>query len=263
MPLATAALVLLGGCDAGLSLLASIGVASGLAAMAFGRDRQRRALAAGDHLPLALGPGDHRAFEHMLRRQLALATGGHGVGPDREWATRLELGALLLAEWRLDEARELYLADKSRVSIEITRAIDLRVFELNVISHAPDDDTLAAIVAQREAVLGDAKLRWQALEGLTLTRMGRAREGAAALETGLPTLHGDPVVIVYLFYLAKAYQTLGDRALASRYYQHAEQVFPGTKLASEAAYARRALDGTAAGGPFRPLLAPGDDDDPT
>ena len=242
------------GCETEAAVLIAMGAGTGIGAWFWGRDRQQRALYEAEHLRLAITSGDHRELEYTLRRQLALAAAGHGVSIDRQWAARLELGALLTAEWRLDEARELYLPEKQGLSRELQHAVELRIFELNALSHTPDEATLAAISTQRELVLQSVALRWRALEGLCLARMGRSREATVALEQGMSALAGDPVRVAYTFYLAQAYEAIGDRQLASDYYQRCERAFPGTRLASEATSRQHALGGGAQAGPFRELL---------
>ena len=50
--------------------------------------------------------GHRQACEDDHRKQLALAAAGEAVSLERQWLARAQLGGLLVAEWRLDEARE-------------------------------------------------------------------------------------------------------------------------------------------------------------
>ena len=69
---------------------------------------ERRPFEAGEPAREGVVPGEHRQLEDHLRKQLALAESGEAVSPERQWLARAQLGGLLLAEWRLDEAEYLY-----------------------------------------------------------------------------------------------------------------------------------------------------------
>ncbi len=245
------------GCGGEVAGLLSLGIGTGIGAWLLTRERQHRALYEAEALRLAIANGDHREMEHTLRRQLALAQSGEAVSGERQWLSRLELGALLVAEWRFDEARELYVGDKTGLPIDLARAVDLRITELNVLSSTPDTDTLTAIQRQRGSEPRSA-MRWRALEGLCLARMGRAREASQALEEGLAAMTRDPVRVAYLFHLGQSYEAMGERQLAASQYGDTLKAFPGTRLASEAQSRARALTSSDASDPFRNMLPAGD-----
>lgn len=262
-----ASLLVLPGCEGGVVALLSLGFGTALGAWMLGRDRQQRALYEAETLRHAIGTGQHRDIEMRLRRQLALAETGEAVSPERQWLARAQLGGLLVAEWRLDEARAVYGADDTGLSSQLQALAAFGRHELAVLTGSPDETRLGQIRADRDACLMRVPPRyqemvadaWRALEGLCLVRMGRAREAAPLLEKGLPSLTYNPARVVYLFHLGQAYEHLGERRLAGDHYRQAAEAFPGTRLASEAKTRAMALGTGAADGLFRGMLpeAPG------
>jgi tetratricopeptide (TPR) repeat protein len=121
--------------------------------------------------------------------------------------------------------------------------------ELALLTETPTEARLAEIRRDRDECLryvpgrfrDDVAAAWNAVEGLCLVRMGRAREAATLLEKGLRSLEYNPALVVYLFHLGQAYEHLGERRLATAEYEKAAQAFPGTRLASEANARLRAL----------------------
>jgi tetratricopeptide (TPR) repeat protein len=257
-----AALLVLPGCDGGLVAVLSIGMGAALGAWMMGRDRQQRALFEAATLRHAIATGQHREIEVRLRRLLALAEAGEAIGAERQWLARAQLSGLLVAEWRLDEARDVYGAEQAGLSRQLQALANFGRHELAVLTEDPDASRLEQIQADRDACLAGVPPRfqaivadaWHALEGLCLVRMGRAREGAALLERGLPSLEYNPARVVYLFHLAQAYEHLGERRLAGERYREAMEAFPGTRLASEAATRSTALGASTTDGLFRGML---------
>lgn len=249
-------------CDGGLLALASVALGTAFGAWVLGRGRQQHALYEAETLRHAIGTGQHRDIEMRLRRQLALVEAGEAVSTERQWLARAQLGGLLVAEWRLDEARSIYGADDTGLSPQLQALANYGRHELAVLTGSPDDERLSRIREDRDAclsyvppryrgIVGDA---WRALEGLCLVRMGRAREASALLEKGLPSLAYNPARVVYLFHLGQAYEHLGERRLAAQTYRQAMDAFPGTRLASEAKARSMALGSGAADGLFRGML---------
>jgi tetratricopeptide (TPR) repeat protein len=232
-----------------------------------GRDRQRRALYEAETLRRAIGSGQHRALEDQLRRELALAEAGEAVSLERQWLARAQLGGLLVAEWRLDEAASVYGNDNGGLSPHLRALAAYGRHELAVLTGEPDEGWLQAIRYDRDACLQfvpasfrqDVEQAWNALEGLCLVRMGRAREAVQLLERGLQSLEYNPARVVYLFHLAQAYEHIGERKLAASRYEQAMGAFPGTRLASEARARMFALGHGSHEGLFRGMLpeAPG------
>jgi tetratricopeptide (TPR) repeat protein len=245
----------------------SLGIGTALGAWVLGRDRQQRALFEAETLRHAIATGQQRDIELRLRRQLALVAAGEAVSAERQWLARAQLGGLLVAEWRLDEAREIYGADDAGLSPQLQALANFGRHELAVLTGSPDEERLAQIRTDRDRCMDQVPPRyrpivadaWLALEGLCLVRMGRAREAAPALEKGLPSLAYNPARVVYLFHLGQAYEHVGERRLAGENYRSAEQAFPGTRLASEARARALSLGAGAADGLFRGMLpeAPG------
>lgn len=257
------ALVLLPGCEGELAALFSLAFGTALGAWMVSRDRQNRALYAAESLRRAIATGQQREIEMNLRKQLALAAAGEAVSVERQWLARAQLGGLLVAEWRLDEAREVYGADDAGLRPHLQALANFGRHELAILTGNPDEARLAKIHEDRDACLSIVPPRdremiadaWTALEGLCLIRMGRAREAAPLLERGLSSLAYNPARVVYLFHLGQAYEQLGERALAAETYDHATKAFPGTRLASEAKSRRLALvEGQHGEGMFRRML---------
>lgn len=262
--LLTGYLAALSGCTGELSAFAALAFSMGLGAWIIGRDRQRQALAGAQHLRLAIASGQHRDLEMGFRKELALAEAGEAVSPERQWAARLQLAGLLVAEWRLDEAREVYESSHETTGRLATPLQALAVFgrhELALLTETPDESRLEAIRSDRERLLPllpgvfrkHVELAWDALEGLCLARIGRAHEAPPFLERGLQTLEFSPARVIYLFHLAQAYEHMGERELAKTRYQEAMTAFPGTRLASEAKSRLYALAPAHAEG-FRTML---------
>ena len=241
----------------------SLAFGTALGAWMVSRDRQKRALYAAENLRHAIATGQQREIENNLRKQLALAAAGEAVSVERQWLARAQLGGLLVAEWRLDEAREIYGADDTGLSPHLQALANFGRHELAILTGAPEDTRLAKIREDRDSCLGHVPPRyrelvadaWRALEGLCLIRMGRAREASPLLERGLSSLAYNPARVIYLYHLGQAYEHLGERQLAAETYEQATQAFPGTRLASEAKARRLALvEGQHGEGMFRRML---------
>jgi tetratricopeptide (TPR) repeat protein len=215
-------------------------------------------------------------IEEQLRKELALAEAGEAVSPERQWLSRLHLGGLLLAEWRLEEAREVYGDADDSMSPLLQGLSAFGRHELAILTETPDEERLRAIQTDRERCLKHVprhhheamSMTWDALEGLCLVRMGRAREAVPLLERGLESLDLEysPARVVYLFHLGQAYEHTGERQLAGARYEEAMAAFPGTRLASEARARQMALGPGPTDGLFRkmlpepPVAAPGSSD---
>jgi tetratricopeptide (TPR) repeat protein len=238
-----ALLCALPGCAGELTAFAALAFSMTLGAWILGRDRQRRALYEAEHLRHAIATGRHRGLEDHLRKQLALAAAGEAVSDERQWLARAQLGGLLVAEWRLDEAAEVYgTKEEKRLSPHLQALAAFGRHELAVLTETPDEERLDAIRKDRDQCLrhvpavfrADVERAWNAVEGLCLVRMGRAREAATLIEGGLSALEYNPALVVYLFHLGQAYEHIGERRLAAQRYEAATHAFPGTRLASEA-----------------------------
>jgi len=250
------------GCTGELAVFAALAFSMSLGAWIVGRGRARASLYEAEAMRLAIASGNHRGFEDHLRKQLALAAAGEAVSPERQWLARAQLGGLLVAEWRLAEAREVYESDAALGSPHLAALAAFGRHELSVLTETPDDARLQAIRRDRDECLGhvpqafrtDVERAWNAVEGLCLVRMGRAREGVPLLEVGVQALEYNPALVVYLFHLGQAYEHIGERKLASARYEDAMNAFPGTRLASEARARVRALAPGASEGTFRHML---------
>lgn len=235
-------LVLLPGCAGEVTALVAVIFSMTLGAWLVGRDRQRRALLEAEALRRAIATGRHREIEQHLRRELALAAAGEAVSVERQWLARAQLGGLLVAEWRLAEARALYHDPSARLSPHLQALAAFGRHEITCLTEPVSAERLAQVRGDRDACLrqvpapyqSTVSQAWSALEGLCLARMGRAREAVALLEYGLESLGYNPARVVYLFHLGQAYEQLGERRLAAVRYEQAMQAFPGTRLASEA-----------------------------
>ena len=256
-------LIVLPGCEAEVAALFSLAFGTALGAWMVSRDEKNRTLYAAEHLRHAIATGQQRDIEMNLRKQLALAAAGEAVKPQRQWLARAQLGGLLVAEWRLDEAREIYGADDTGLSPHLQSLATFGRHELAILTATPDDARLAKIREDRDECLVHVPSRyrelvadaWRALEGLCLVRMGRSREASALLERGMSSLAYNPARVVYLFHLGQAYEQLGERQLAAETYEQATRAFPGTRLASEAKARRLALvEGQHGEGMFRRML---------
>lgn len=260
-------LVGLSGCAGELTAFAALAFSMTLGAWIIGRERQRRALYEAETLRHAIATGQHRGLENHLRKELALAATGEAVSQERQWLARAQLGGLLVAEWRLDEAAQVYGTDEeANLSPHLRALAAFGRHELAVLTGTPDEERLEAIRRDRDEVLQhvpapfrrDVERAWHAVEGLCLLRMGQAREAAPLLESGLSSIEYNPALVVYLFHLGQAYEHLGERKLAAQRYDQATRAFPGTRLASEAKARLHALGSGGEGG-FRGMLpeAPG------
>lgn len=251
------------GCAGELAVLASLAFGMTLGAWLIGWDRQRRALFEAETLRHAIATGQHRALEEHLRKTLALAEAGEAVGPERQWLARAQLGGLLVAEWRLGEAAQIYgTEEEGKLSPHLRALAAFGRHELAILEETPDEARLEAIRSDRDecmqhvpsAFRSDVVAAWSAVEGLCLVRMGRAREAIALLDGGLQALEYNPALVVYLFHLGQAYEHIGERVLASTRYEEAARAFPGTRLASEASARLKALGPGATDGLFRGML---------
>ena len=260
-----AALLGLSGCAGELTVLAALVFGTTLGAWIIGAGRQRRALYEAESLRLAIAAGEHRALEDRLRRELALAEAGEAVSPERQWLARAQLGGLMVAEWRLDEARQIYgtTEDEAKLAPHLQALASFGRHELAVLTEQPDEARLDAIRRDRDLCLQhvpsvfrrDVELAWSSVEGLCLVRMGRAREAVDLLASGLKALEYNPALVVYLFHLGQAYEHIGERKLAATRYEEAAKAFPGTRLASEAQFRLRALQpGSGGDAMFRAML---------
>jgi tetratricopeptide (TPR) repeat protein len=260
-----AALGTLTGCAGELTVLAALVFGTTLGAWVLGAGRQRRALYEAESLRRAIAAGEHRSLEDRLRRELALAEAGEAVSPERQWLARAQLGGLMVAEWRLDEAREIYgtTEDEAKLAPHLQALASFGRHELAVLTEMPDEARLTAIRRDRDLCLQhvpnvfrrDVELAWSSVEGLCLVRMGRAREAVDLLAGGLKALEYNPALVVYLFHLGQAYEHIGERKLAATRYEEAAKAFPGTRLASEAQFRLRALQpGSGDGSLFRAML---------
>ena len=259
-----AALASLSGCTGELTVLAAMAFGMTLGAWVIGWQRQRRALYEAETLRRAIGSGQHRDLEDQLRRELALAEAGEAVSPERQWLARAQLGGLMVAEWRLDEAREIYgtTEDEAKLAPHLRALAAFGRHELAVLTEQPDQQRLSEIQRDRDLCLEhvpsvfrrDVELAWNSVEGLCLVRMGRAREAVELLAGGLKALEYNPALVVYLFHLGQAYEHIGERKLAAARYEEAARSFPGTRLASEAQARLRALTPGGDGSMFRAML---------
>lgn len=255
----------LGGCAGELTVIAAMAFGMTLGAWIMGWRRQQRALYEAETLRRAIAAGEHRGLETHLRRELALADAGEAVSLERQWLARAQLGGLMVAEWRLDEAREIYGTDgdDTKLAPHLQALAAFGRHELFVLTETPDQQRLEDIRRDRDlclqhvpkVFLHDVELAWNSLEGLCLVRMGRAREAVELLAGGLQALEYNPALVVYLFHLGQAYEHIGERKLAASRYEEAAKAFPGTRLASEAQARLRALGPAGGeGSMFRAML---------
>lgn len=258
-------LIGLPGCAGELTVIAALAFGMTLGAWMIGWRRQQRALYEAETLRRAIASGQHRDLEDHLQRELLLAEAGEAVSPERQWLARAQLGGLMVAEWRLDEARQVYgtTEDEAKLAPHLRALAAFGRHELSVLTQDPDQERLDAIRRDRDLCLEhvpvvfrrDVELAWSSLEGLCLVRMGRAREAVDLLASGLQALEYNPALVVYLFHLGQAYEHIGERQLAASRYEEAAQAFPGTRLASEAQSRLHALaPGSGDAGTFRAML---------
>ncbi len=251
------------GCGGEAAALIAVAIGASLGAWIVGSGRQQRALYAAARLRRAIATGKHRDIEMELRRELALAAAGEAVSLERQWMTRAQLGGLLVAEWRLEEAREIYGADDEGLSPHLQHLANFGRHELALLTEEPTQSRLDRVRSDRDACLEHVPGRfretvaraWGALEGLALARMGRAKEAAPLLEASLPSLDFNPARVIYLFHLAQSLEALGERERAQAVYEQSAKAFPGTRLASDAKSRMLALGSGGPGeGLFRGML---------
>jgi len=254
------ALCLLPGCAGELGALAALTFGMTMGVWIVGRERQRRLVLEAEGMRRALSRGGHRKVERRLRRELALAAAGETISVERVWLARAQLAELLIAEWRLEEAREIYANEEPDLSPHLRALAAFGRHELEVLCEPVDEARLAAIRRDRQAcveivpepIRRAVERAWGALEGVALLRSDRAREAISLLERGLDAVSYNPAQIIYIFHLAQAYERVGDRERAMARYHEATAVFPGTRLASEASARLAALSHQATG--FRGML---------
>ncbi len=247
--LSLALLCLLPGCAGELGALAALALGMAIGAWLVGRERRHRLYLETAGMRRAISQGGHRKVERRLRRELALAAAGQSVHRERLWFVRAQLAELLLAEWRLDEARQVYESQDPGPSPHLQALAAFGRHELEVLSRPVDEARLKAIRRDRDACLGVVpepiqrvvELAWGALEGVALLRIGRPREAIRYLEEGLDSVSYNPAHIIYIFHLAQAYERVGLHERAMHRYQEATLVFPGTRLATEASARMGAL----------------------
>ncbi len=255
-------LLLLPGCDGGVSLVIVITASVLLAAVLAGRDRERRALLEAETLRRAISTGQHRTIEAQLRRELAAAATGEPIPADRQWLARAQLGGLLVAAWRPEEAAEVYGNHSRKLSPPLHALAAFGHHGLAVLSQTPDDALLATIRDDRVTCLRHVPATyqqtvsraWDALEGLCLVRMRRPAEALELLERGLDALGFNPARIVYLYHLGQAYEQLGDHVASAHWYEQAASSFPGTRLASDARARYASLRAGSQDASFRRML---------
>jgi tetratricopeptide (TPR) repeat protein len=252
----------LSGCGGEVAAWLALAAGAGIGAWMVGRDRRVRALHEGEQMRNALTSGQSRELEFALRRRLALKAAGEAVSAEREWLARAQLGGLLVAEWRLDEAERIYAEGEGGFEGALALARFGR-HELAVLRGPADEARLRAIRDDAEQSMSEVprglhevvRAAWRALEGLCLARMDRPRDAVEALEAGLPALTYNPARVVYLFHLAHAHEALGEVDRAQPRYDEAARAFPGTRLANEAQARVRALAAGETTG-FRAMLPP-------
>ncbi len=257
----------LSACDAEIAVMTSLLMGGAAGALAYGRRDQQLALRRGQSMQRALRAGAPRDLERNLRAEIALAAAGEGVSLEREWYARAQLGGLLVAEWRLDEARALFGTQDDKLPPLIRERAAFGRYEVSVLTQTPDARLLETIRADREmyvallpAYLHECvRAAWLALEGLTLVRMGDNDLGVRILEKALDqgleqSLQFSPTSVIYLFHLAQANERIGRLEQAGTRYKQAREAFPGTRLANEADTRLRALGAGTVGG-FRALPA--------
>ena len=250
------------GCSAGTAAFAAFAVGASIAAIGSQRRRAMMALHKAYVLRKALESGQQRRIEHDLRRLLAMAKDG-GVSLERQWLARAQLGGLLAAEWRLDEAAEIYSADDEGTPPLLRALTCFGRHEVAILRTTPTPEQLEQIRADAQAVIGavptgyreEAAEVWGALEGLCLARMGLFHDAIPLLQRGVDRLlELSPARIIYAYHLAQAMERSGDLSSAQQYYEIAMKAFPGTRLASDASARLRALGPAGERTGFRGML---------
>ena len=198
-------LVVLPGCAGEITAIAALIFSMSLGAWLVSRRSQRRALLEAVQLRRAIATGRHREIEQHLRRELALAAAGEAVSDERQWLARAQLGGLLVAEWRLAEAREIYTSNTAKLSPHLQALAAFGRHELDVLTREPDEAALERIRGDRDNCLrhvpgpyqSTVARTWAALEGLCLSRMGRPREAAPLLDRGVVCLGFNPARVKF------------------------------------------------------------------
>lgn len=250
------------GCSAGTAAFAAFAVGAGIAAVGSQRRRALMALHKAYVLRKALESGQQRRIEHDLRRLLAMAEDG-GVSLERQWLARAQLGGLLAAEWRLDEAAEIYSPGDEGTPPLLRALTCFGRHEVAILRMTPTTEHLERIRADAQAVLGAVPLGyreeaaevWEALEGLCLARMGLFHDAIPLLQRGVDRLlELSPARIIYAYHLAQAMERSGDLSSAQHYYEIAMKAFPGTRLASDASARLRSIGPAGERAGFRGML---------
>ena len=209
----------------------------------------------------ALESGRQRRIEHDLRRLLAMAEDG-GVSLERQWLARAQLGGLLAAEWRLDEAAEIYSADDEGTPPLLRALTCFGRHEVAILRMTPTAEHLERIRADAQAVLGAVPLEyreeaaevWGALL-LPARFMGLFHDAIPLLQRGVDRLlELSPARIIYAYHLAQAMERSGDLSSAHHYYEIAMKAFPGTRLASDASARLRSIGPAGERAGFRGML---------
>lgn len=225
-----------------MSLLLSLGAGAAVGSWWARNQRRQRALpAASTPLP-ALNPAEQRVIEQHLRGELALVQAGEAVSIEREWLARARLGALLVSQWRLDEAKDVYLWGRHPKDPRLASLTAFGRHEIDLLTQSADLNKLETLRADRQRALslaskehlGALEASWNALEGLCLIRMGRAREGADLISPSLPILSQSPSRVVYHYHLGQAFEHMHEIPAAIEQYRRCSEAAPGTRLASEA-----------------------------
>lgn len=193
--------------------------------------------------------------EQHLRGELALVQAGEAVSIEREWLARSRLGALLVGQWRLQEAKEVYLLGRPPQDARLASLTAFGRHEIDLLTLPADQEKLRALRADKERALSLAprehlallQASWQALEGLCLIRMGRAREGAELISPSLPALALSPSRVIYHYHLGQAYEHMHEIPAAVEQYRRSIEAAPGTRLASEAQSRQTMLSSSEAG----------------
>lgn len=230
-------------CDGGVSLLLSLGAGAAVGSW-WARNKSRQAaLAAASKAALpALGPEKQQAIEQRLRAEIALADAGEAVSIEREWYARSHLGAMLVGQWRLEEAKDIYLLGRPPQDERLSSLTAFGRHEIDLLTQSASVQKLSELQRDRQRALALApreylqliQASWNALEGLCLIRMGRAREGADLISPSLPALSMSPSRVVYHYHLGQAFEHIQEIPAAIEQYRRTLESAPGTRLASEA-----------------------------
>lgn len=229
-------------CDGGVSLLLSLGAGAAVGSLWSRNKRRQRALAAPARPAPALKPAEQRMIEEHLRGELALVEAGEAVSIEREWLARSRLGALLVGQWRLPEAKDVYLLGRPPKDARLASLTAFGRHEIDLLTVTADLAKLKELREDRQRALSLAppeytqllEASWKALEGLCLIRMGRAREGAELISPSLPALSLSPSRVIYHYHLGQAYEHMHEIPAAVEQYRRTIESAPGTRLASEA-----------------------------